>query len=424
MLKILVVNVGSTSLKFKLFLFDQADLKNPKLVAAEGRLEGIGRPKSVFKIRVGEKTDSGETAFANYEEALRGILDSLSAADLGAGLGNLAELSAIGFKPVHAREVPLELAEMDEDVLGRMAEYNSILPAHNPPVIAAVRSFRKMVPGVPLLGLFEPAFHKTLAPHVYTECVPLEWIEEFGIRKFGFHGASHRYIAGRTPEYLGIPASELKIVSCHLGGSSSITAIRDGKSVETTMSFSAQSGVPQGTRCGHIDPFIPIFLMKVHGWSLDQVQEALSKKSGLLGLSGVSAEFREIQEAANAGNDRAQRAIDVYVYQVQCAIAKMTVGLEGMDTLVFTGGIGERGVDVRKAICERLKHLGVELDEKKNAEAVGVEAQIQRDGAKVRVLVLPTDEELVIARDAATHLKGRNQAQRHEGTKESQRGFL
>ncbi|MBI3735569.1 acetate/propionate family kinase [Candidatus Sumerlaeota bacterium] len=397
MIRVLVVNVGSTSLKFKLIVFDAKDLRTPAAVPAEGRLEGIGRPKSVYKMTIEGKIEQGETSLSNYDEALKKVLGALGAAG-GEGMTNL---SAIGFKPVHARKVPLDAVEMDEDVLARMAEYNSVCPAHNPPVIAAVRSFRKMLPQVPCIGLFEPAFHKTLAPEVFTESVPTEWIAEFGIRKYGFHGASHRYIAERTPEYLGIPASELKIVSCHLGGSSSITAIRDGKSVETTMSFSAQSGVPQGTRCGNIDPFIPIFLMKEKGWSLDQTAEALAKKSGLLGMSGVSAEFREIEEAAKSGNSRAARAIEVYVYQVQCGIAQMTVALEGMDTLVFTGGIGERGIETRAKICSRLRHLGVELDTAKNAAANGIEAAIQSAHSRVRILVLPTNEELIIAREAA-----------------------
>ncbi len=401
MISILVVNVGSTSLKFKLILFEPTDLRNPKETPAEGRLEGIGRPKSPYKITVGGKTESGETSLADYEQALRLVLDSLAAHDGSDAALNLAQLSAIGFKPVHAREVPLEAVEMTEDVLQRMAEYNSVVPAHNPPVIAAVRSFRKMLPDVPLIGLFEPAFHRHLEPRVFSESVPTEWLEQFGIRKYGFHGASHRYIAERTPEFLGVAAGELKIVSCHLGGSSSLCAIRNGQSVETTMSFSAQSGLPQGTRCGQIDPFIPIFLMKEKGWALDQVAEALAKKSGLLGMSGVSAEFREIQDAAKQGNVRAQRAIDVYVYQVQSAIAEMTVALEGFDTLVFTGGIGERGVEARSAICARLKHLGVELDAAKNALANGVEAAIHSASSRVCILVLPTNEELIIAREAA-----------------------
>ncbi len=401
MIRILVVNVGSTSLKFKLFVFDPANLEKASSIPAEGRLEGIGRPKSVYKISIGGAVEQGETSFANYDAALKKILDALAAS----GVEGLDRLSAIGFKPVHAREVPLELVEMDEDVLGRMAEYNSVCPAHNPPVIAAVRSFRAMLPDVPCVGLFEPAFHQTLPPEAYTESVPLEWIAEFGIRKYGFHGASHRYIAERAPAYLGIPASDLKIVSCHLGGSSSITAIRNGQSVETTMSFSAQSGVPQGTRCGHIDPFIPIFLMKEKGWSLEQTAEALAKKSGLLGLSGVSAEFREIEQAAKEGNDRARRAIEVYIYQVQCEIARMTIALGGINTLIFTGGIGERGADTRAAIVSRLRHLGVSMDEEKNAGAIGVESEIQSSNSRVRILVLPTDEEWIIARDAAIFLK-------------------
>lgn len=404
MLSILVVNVGSTSLKFKLFAFAPPEVDAPSGSLAEGRLEGIGRPASMFKIKVGDRVDSGATSLPDYESALARVLEALRER----GGQGIDRLSAIGFKPVHARDVPTSLAEMSEDVLGRMAEYNSICPAHNPPVIAAVRSFRKLLPDVPLLGLFEPAFHSTIPERAFTESVPAEWAAEFGIRKYGFHGASHRYIAGRAPEFFGVAADGLKLVSCHLGGSSSITAIRDGKSVETTMAFSPQSGLPQGTRCGTIDPFIPIFLMKEKGWSLEQTAEALSKKSGLLGLSGVSAEFREIQAAADAGDARARRAIDIFVYQAQCEIARMTVPLGGMNALVFTGGIGERGAATRSAICAGLAHLGVWLDAAKNEATVGVEGDIQSADSTVRVAVLPTDEELVIARDAARWLQAKN----------------
>lgn len=391
---LLAVNVGSTSLKFKLLEFDAADLRAPRASLASGRLEGVGRPVSRFRIDAGGRVEEGETSLPGYDAALRMSLDALERA-------GTARPDAICFKPVHARDVPLEAVEMDEDVLGRMEEYAAVAPAHNPPVVAAVRAFRSMLPGVPLIGLFEPAFHRTIAPEVFTQSVPLAWIEEFGIRKYGFHGASHWYIAERTPAFLGVPAEGLRVVSCHLGGSSSLCAILGGRSVDTTMSFSPQSGLPQGARCGDIDPFSILHLMKDRGWSADRVADALMKDSGLKGLSGVSAEFREIQDAADAGDARAALAIRIFERQVQCEIARMSVATGGIDAIVFTGGIGERGARVRARVCEGIAHLGVRLDPEANARAIGVEAAIQAPESAVRVLVLPTDEEAIVARESA-----------------------
>lgn len=393
MLTLLVVNVGSTSLKFKLFQFQESDLINPAAIPAEGRIEGIGQRSARYRITAGDQTKDAQMPIANYDAAIKLLLDSLK--------GGLSPISAVCFKPVHARDVPMQVCEMTDDVLARMAEYNVVAPAHNPPVIAAVKSFRKLLPGVPMIGLFEPAFHKTIAPHVAALPVPHEWQAQFGIQKYGFHGASHRFIAGRVPDFLTVTASELRIVSCHLGGSSSLAAIRNGRSVDTTMAFSPQSGLPQGTRCGSLDPFVMIYLMKEKGWSIDQVAEALSKRSGLLGLSGVSAEFREIEAAAKEGNDRARQTIKIFARAVQCAIAEMTIALEGMNTLVFTGGIGERSASFRSEVCKGLRHLGVEIDRDRNQATVGKDGAIESADSPVRVLVLLTNEELVIARDAA-----------------------
>lgn len=406
MLRLLVLNVGSTSLKFKLLEFHEDDLEHPPDAPAQGRLEAIGRPSARYRIDVGSKTSEGETELATHEQALALVLEKLGDAGSADAKSGLGALSAICFKPVHARDAPIGPVEMDEDVLARMEEFSSIAPMHNPPVIAAVRALKRLAPSTPLIGLFEPTFHAGLEPKVYTQSVPAEWLHEYGIRKYGFHGASHAYVAERAPQFLGVAASELKIVSCHLGGSSSLTAIRKGKSVETTMSFSPQSGLPQGTRCGSIDPFIALYLIEKKGWRADRVAHALTAESGLLGLSGVSGEFREIEAAAEGGNERARGAIEVFAYQIQREIAALTVALEGLNTLVFTGGIGERGASFRARVVAGLSHLGLELDAEANAAAIEVEACIQSPGSKVRIVVLPTDEELVVAREAAYMLMG------------------
>lgn len=399
MLAILVVNVGSTSLKFKLIAFEPPDLQSPRATLAEGRIEGIGQDESPYKITASGRTTQAKARLPGYDDALNLLLATLDADGSG-----LAAINAICFKPVHARDVPLEIVEMDEDILGRMAEFNALAPSHNPPVIAAVRSFRAIAPTRPLLGLFEPAFHSTIPAHAYTESVPLKWLEDFGIRKYGFHGASHRHIAERAPVVLGRPSKGLRIVSCHLGGSSSITAILDGKSLDTTMAFSPQSGLPQGTRCGSIDPFIPFFLIQSKGWSAEQVARSLGKESGLLGLSGVSAEYRDIEAAAREGNLRAARTLEIFAYQIQGSIARMTAPLRGIDALVFTGGIGERGASLRAAVCSGLGYLGLELDPQKNSACSGSESALQTATSPAAILVIPANEELVLAREAAKFL--------------------
>jgi len=402
LLSILVVNVGSTSLKFKLLAFEPAELARPNGVPAEGRIEGIGRPVSRTRIKVGADVREEERGVADYAAALDHVLRALdlSGGSPGGGVAS-RRLSAVCFKPVHACPLPVGVVEMDEATLAAMEAMNSVAPAHNPPVIAAVRAFRALLPATPLLGLFEPDFHRTLPPEAWLESVPLAWVEAYGVRKYGFHGASHRYIAERAPDVLGVPAEGLKLISCHLGGSSSVAAVLGGRSRDTSMSFSPQSGLPQGARCGQIDPFIALYLIQARGLSVEEVAGTLARRSGLLGLSGVSAEFREIEAAAMRGEPDAERAISVFVYQVQGEIARMTVPLQGLEALVFTGGIGEQSPGFRRRVCDGLAHLGVRLDAGRNQAAVGCEAEISRSGSAVRVLTLPTDEELILGREAA-----------------------
>jgi len=388
--KILVANVGSTSFKFKLY-----DMPAEGILA-QGKIENIGSPESPYQFEVGASKADGVESFPDYEDALSRTIKFLTEGN-DAILRSLKSLSAIGFKTVHGKGMR-ECCYLDEPTLAAMEAYNFLAPAHNPPYIKAIRIFAKLVPEIPLVGLFEPAFHRSIPDYAYTYGIPYDLTQKHDIRKYGFHGASHRYLAERAPAFLGLDPGAARIVSCHLGGSSSICAIKNGRSVDTSMGFSPQSGVLNAKRCGDLDPFVALYLQKAEGLSVDQVADQLHSKSGLLGIAGVSGDMKQIIEASELGNDRARLAIDTFCYGVKHYIGSYFVALEGMDALIFTGGIGERGALVRRKICQGLECLGVQLDIKANEFANG-EQIISTPESKVAVAVIPTNEELIVARE-------------------------
>ncbi len=389
-MKILVANVGSTSFKFKLY-----DLPS-ELIVAQGKIENIGSTESPCQFEVGASKDCGTEKFAGYEDAIRRTIQFLTEGEQ-AVLRSLASLSAVGFKTVHGKGMR-ECRYLDEQSLAAMEAYNFLAPAHNPPYINAIKIFAKLVPDTPLVGLFEPAFHRTIPDYAYTYGIPYELSQKHDIRKYGFHGASHRYIAERASSFLGLDPRTARIISCHLGGSSSVCAIKNGQSVDTSMGFSPQSGILNAKRCGDLDPFIALYLQKTDGLSVEQVADLLHSKSGLLGIAGISGDMKQIVQAAEQGNARAKLAINAFCYGVKHYIGAYFVTLEGMDALVFTGGIGERGALVRKKICQGLECLGVHLDNKAN-ELVGGEQIISTPESKVIAAVVPTNEELIVARE-------------------------
>jgi acetate kinase len=321
-----------------------------------------------------------------------------------APLENPAELDAVGFKTVHLRGEP-GTHLLTEEILQQMADYNDLAPAHNPPYIEAIRIFGQLYPDLPLAGLFEPAFHTTVPDYAYIYSVPYAWYERQGVRKYGFHGASHRYVSERVPELLGHPVEGLRIISCHLGGSSSLCAIADGRSIDTTMGLSAQDGIINSTRNGSIDPFVIPFIMDREGLSTDEIRRVLTKESGLLGISGVSGDMRDLEEAERAGNDRARLAIEAFCYGVKKEIGAYTAALGGLDALAFAGGIGERGAGIRARICTGLECLGIRLDPARN-ESGEPERVISDAESPVSVLVVKTDEERIVARATASLLQG------------------
>jgi acetate kinase len=394
-MKILVANLGSTSFKYRLLEMDR------EAQLARGGIERIGSPESRCVVEVGAQLQEKTLRVPDHAEAVRQCLAQLT--DPAAGcLKDAAEVSAIAFKAVHGGRIS-GVQRVTGEVLRAMEEMNAVAPAHNPPYIAAMRLLHEKLPHIPLVAAFETDFHRTIPPHNRYYAVPFDWAEQALVRRWGFHGASHRYIAGRTAELLG--RSDLRIISCHLGGSSSLCAIRNGESQAASMGFSAQSGLPQNNRSGDFDPFALPVVMRHTGKSLDEVLATMASQGGLLGLSGVSGDLRDIEEAAAGGNARARLAMDVFAANVRHYLGAYLVELGGAEALVFTGGIGENRAAFRAAVCRDLDELGIVLDPAANRAARG-EARISAAHSRVQVWVVPTNEELVVARLAKKLLEG------------------
>ena len=392
-MKVLVVNAGSTSLKFR--LFEMAD----ESVIAVGRIERVGGASSPFSYQMGaHPKQEEEIRCPDQRAAIEHALKVLTDPDAGV-LKDLEDLDAIGFKPVHAKDIA-DSVRITDDVFEAMEAYIPLAPAHNPPYIEAFRIFQELLPSKPLVGVFEPAFHRTIPDYARTYAIPYELSQKYAIRRYGFHGASHRYVSYRAPQLVNSEPAGLRIISCHLGGSSSMCAIKDGKSVDTSMGFSPQAGLPHATRNGDLDPFILLYLMDKEGLSTAEMTELLSKNGGLKGISGVSGDVRDLEEAADSGNDRAALAINVLVHETKKYIGAYTAVLGGLDVLAFTGGIGENGIRVREAICRGLECFGVHLDLDANSIR-GQEGIVSKRDSPARVVVVLANEELIIARETA-----------------------
>ena len=367
-----------------------------EIILAEGKIEGISKEKSEFKFSSKDGTTrQGIESFANYNAGLDKILKFIiNDAKI---VSNINEITAVGFKTVIAKGIN-DAVLLTDDVIQKMEEFIPIAPSHNPPYINAIKNIKQLLPGKPLVGLFEPAFHKTIPEYAYCYGLPYEWIEKYGIRKYGFHGASLRYVSERVTKILG--KNNLKQIICHLGGSSSICAVKGGKSIDTSMGFSPQSGIPHSTRPGDLDPFVVLYLMKKENLTVDDVIKKLSKESGLLGISGVSGEMKDIVESAKNGNERSLLAIDTFVYNVKKYIGSYIAILEGLDVLAFTGGIGERSDLIREKICSGLEFLGIKIDAEKNKNVSKEikEIDISSRESKVKILIVPTNEEIIVAR--------------------------
>ena len=397
-MKVLVANIGSTSFKYR--LFDMV----AGVQLARGGIERIGAPESRATVEIGPYKQELLLRVPDHAEAVRQCLAQLTDEKTGC-LKDPAEVSAIAFKAVHGGRIS-GVQRVTPEVLAAMEEMNAVAPAHNPPYIAAMRLLSQQLPHIPLVAAFETDFHRTIPPANRYYAIPLEWAEQGLVKRYGFHGASHRYIATRTAELLG--RNDLRLISIHLGGSSSLCAIRNGQSVATSMGFSAQSGLPQNNRVGDFDPFALPVIIKHTGKTLEEVLEVLASGSGLLGLSGVSGDLRDIEQAAKAGNQRAQLAIDVFASYVRHYLGAYLVELGGADVIVFTGGIGENRAEFRALVCRNLEELGIVLDPELNRTAKG-EARISAAHSRVQIWIMPTNEELIVARLAAQLLQAEKQ---------------
>jgi acetate kinase len=394
-MRILVANLGSTSFKYRLF-----DMQNERQLA-RGAIQRIGSAESLATVEIGQHRQEQTLRAADHVDAVHHCLAQLTDREHGC-LCNATEVAAIAFKTVHGGRAG-GVQRVTADVLSAMSEVSHAAPAHNLPYIVAMRLLSERLPQIPLVAVFETDFHATIPDRNRYYAVPYEWAEEGLVRRWGFHGASHRYIADRMAELLG--RTDLRIISCHLGGSSSLCAIRNGRSVATSMGFSPQSGLPQNNRVGDFDPFALPLVMHQTGKSLPEVLATLATQSGLLGLSGVSADLRDVEEAAQAGNARARLAIDVFAAEVRRYLGAYLVELGGADAIVFTGGIGENRAGFREAVCRDLEELGIVLDAEANRRAQG-ESRINSAASRTQIWTVPTNEELIVARQAAQLLRG------------------
>jgi acetate kinase len=382
--QILVANIGTTSFKFRLFEMPS------ERVLAKGGIERIGGAESPFKFQIGDAPEQkGSASFPNHDVAIAFVEKSL---------GGFDGLAAVGFKPVGARDVS-GTQFMDERVLAAMEAFNTLLPAHNPPYIAGVRMFNKLYPQLPCIGTFETAFYDEVPMENRRYPVPLDWESKYGIRRYGFHGASHRYVTQRCAELRG--TDKLRIISCHLGGSSSVAAVRDGKAIDSSWGMTPQSGLPQNNRVGDFDVFALVYLARDLGLGIDAVEKALTTQSGLKGMSGLATgDIRDVGEAAEKGDLNAQIALDVFVAAIRKYIGQFLVEMNGADALVFTAGIGENDFAIREKVCANLDFIGLKLDSELNRKTRAHETVISTPDSKIEVRVIPTNEEIIIARNA------------------------
>lgn len=396
-MKVLVANLGSTSFKYR--LFDMTDERQ----LARGGIERIGAASSPCFVEINGKRRELKASIPDHAVAVKQCLEQLTDPQDGC-LRSASEVAAIGFKAVHGGRVS-NVQRVTPDVLAAMEEMSQVAPAHNPPYINAMRLLSEKLPEIPLVAAFETGFHNTIEDRNRVYPIPFEWGNEFHIKRWGFHGASHRFISLRTAELLG--RSDARIISCHLGGSNSLCAIRSGQSVLTSMGMSPQSGLPHNNRVGDFDPFAIPVIMQRTGLSLGAVLDTLAEKSGLLGLSGISGDIRDLEEAAAQGKGQARLALDVFTSEIRRHLGGMLVELGGADAIVFTGGIGENGVNIRSAICTNLSELGIELDPALNTQVKG-ETKINAAASRTQIWVIPTNEELIVARHTVAQIQRTN----------------
>ena len=391
-MKVLVINCGSSSLKYQML-----DMTNEVLLC-KGLVERIGIEGSVITHeKIGMDKYKLVTPMADHKDAIGHVLEALVNEEHGV-IKDMSEIGAVGHRVVHAGEKYAESVRIDDSVIAALEECVELAPLHNPPNLLGIAACKELMPNTPMVGVFDTAFHQTMPPESYIYAIPYEYYEKYGVRRYGFHGTSHKYVAERAADMMNVDIKDLKIITCHLGNGASVSAIKRGKVMDTSMGFTPLEGLVMGTRSGDIDPAIVTYIRQKEDLAPGEFNEILNKKSGVLGISGISSDFRDLEVAAEEGDERAMLAIKVFVHKVRSYIGSYIAEMNGVDAIVFTAGVGENAIGMRDLICNDLGNLGIKLDLVKN-KVRGKETIISREDSKVTVMLIPTNEELMIARD-------------------------
>lgn len=400
-MKVLVINCGSSSLKYQVLDMDGENL------LAKGLVERIGMDGSVIThTKIGNEDKwKNEVPMPTHKEAIEQVLNAIVDPEHGV-LKDMSELGAVGHRVVHGGEHYANSVLIDEEVLTHLDELSELAPLHNPANILGIRACQKLMPNTPMVAVFDTAFHQTMPAESYIYALPYEFYEKYGVRRYGFHGTSHKYVADRAAKMMNVSLDDMKLITCHLGNGASVSAIKRGKCIDTSMGFTPLEGLVMGTRCGDIDPSITTFISEKEHLSAEEMNEVMNKKSGVLGISGISSDFRDIEAAAEEGNERAQLALKVFAHKVRAYIGAFIAEMNGLDALVFTAGVGENDIAMRDIICNDLGNLGIKLDLVKN-KIRGKEAIISRSDSPVTIMLIPTNEELMIARDTVDIVENR-----------------
>lgn len=400
-MNILVLNCGSSSVKYKLIDVDS------KKTLAEGGVEKVGLPGSFLKFKLpdGEKKTI-EMPIPDHKKAINDILNILTDPTYGC-IKSFDEINAVGHRVVHGGEKFNKSVKIDDEVIAKIKECYDVAPLHNPANMTGIEAITDLMPGVPQVAVFDTAFHQTMPKEAYMYALPYELYEKYAIRRYGFHGTSHRYVSRRACDFLGLPYDKQRVITCHIGNGGSITAVLDGKSVDTSMGLTPVEGLMMGTRVGDVDPGALTFIMDKEHLTTKELSDLINKKSGVAGISGISSDMRDIDAAIEKGDERAKLALDMYIYRIIKYVGAFAAVLNGVDVIVFTGGVGENQQILRKRVCDHLTYMGVKIDDEVNFSSRGEEKLISAPDSAVKVVVIPTDEELMIARDTEAIVNGR-----------------
>ncbi len=400
-MNILVLNCGSSSVKYKLIDVDS------KKTLAEGGVEKVGLPGSFLKFKLpdGEKKTI-EMPIPDHKKAINDILNILTDPTYGC-IKSFDEINAVGHRVVHGGEKFNKSVKIDDEVIAKIKECYDVAPLHNPANMTGIEAITELMPGVPQVAVFDTAFHQTMPKEAYMYALPYELYEKYAIRRYGFHGTSHRYVSRRACDFLGLPYDKQRVITCHIGNGGSITAVLDGKSVDTSMGLTPVEGLMMGTRVGDVDPGALTFIMDKEHLTTKELSDLINKKSGVAGISGISSDMRDIDAAIEKGDERAKLALDMYIYRIIKYVGAFAAVLNGVNVIVFTGGVGENQQILRKRVCDHLTYMGVKIDDEVNFSSRGEEKLISAPDSAVKVVVIPTDEELMIARDTEAIVNGR-----------------